>query len=246
MEIRVVREQYKPASTIGRMYVDDVFECFTLEDGIRTHKVYGETAIPAGAYAVTVNRSPRFKTDLPLLLDVPSFEGVRIHPGNSNADTLGCILVGKDWTPGAEKVGASRKAFGALMPKIVAALERGEKVLLRVIQENAPAVLATRALAPRAPKAPGKKRKTKRGAKSAGRTPKKAVRKPPSESAKQAKATRKATQPADRSKKTRRASPPAKPSRAGKKRGPARAVVRAKKATAKRGVHAMRRRSAGR
>ena len=122
MEINVVREQYRPESTIGRLFVDGHFECFTLEDGIRTNKVYGRTAIPAGRYPVEINYSPAFKKPLPILRNVPKFEGVRIHPGNTPENTLGCILVGRDWQPGAEQIAASRVAFGPLMTKIQAAL----------------------------------------------------------------------------------------------------------------------------
>jgi hypothetical protein len=144
VEINVVREQYRPESTIGRLFVDGHFECYTLEDGIRTNKVYGRTAIPAGRYTVEINYSPAFKKPLPILRNVPKFEGVRIHPGNTPENTLGCILVGRNWQPGAEQIAASRVAFGPLMTKIQAALQRGEQVLLRIIQENAPAELAAR------------------------------------------------------------------------------------------------------
>ena len=139
MKIRLVREQYRPDSTIGRMFVDDVFECFTLEDGVRTQKIHGKTAIPAGAYRVTVEDSPRFKRKLPRLHDVPNFSGVLIHPGNTAADTEGCILVGQNWQPGQEAIGASRAAFQALFPEIVSAIERREPVSIEVVQERAPA-----------------------------------------------------------------------------------------------------------
>jgi hypothetical protein len=74
--------------------VDGEFQCFTLEDPITLVKIPGESAIPAGRYRVSVTWSPRFKRDMPLLHDVPNFEGVRIHPGNRTSDTEGCILVG--------------------------------------------------------------------------------------------------------------------------------------------------------
>jgi Family of unknown function (DUF5675) len=152
MQISVIREQYRPGCTIGRMFVDGIFECFTLEDGIRTNKVYGETAIPAGSYSVVVNYSPRFKMSLPLLQNVPKFEGVRIHPGNTSANTLGCILVGRNWTPGSEQITASKRAFEPLKQKIVDAIACGEEVRLLVTQENAPPELATRSVRIRAQK----------------------------------------------------------------------------------------------
>lgn len=148
MEIRVTREHYAPDCTIGRMLIDGKFECFTLEDGIRTNKVYGETAIPVGRYPVTITNSPSFKRLLPLLENVPNFSGIRIHPGNSKVDTLGCILVGQSWAPGADRISASRLAFDALFPKIEAALRAGQGVVLTIEQPNAPPALATRAIAP--------------------------------------------------------------------------------------------------
>ncbi len=171
MKIRLVREQYRPDSTIGRMFVDDVFECFTLEDGVRTQKIHGKTAIPAGAYRVTVEDSPRFKRKLPRLHDVANFSGVLIHPGNTAADTEGCILVGQNWQPGQEAIGASRAAFQALFPKIVSAIERREPVSIEVVQERAPSELMQRAVRPAASgparaRATAKKRTAKAPAKS--------------------------------------------------------------------------------
>jgi hypothetical protein len=71
-----------------------------LEDTVREKKIAGKTAIPEGTYQVIVNRSPKFKRDLPLLLDVPNFEGIRIHRGNTVKDTSGCILVGENKVKG--------------------------------------------------------------------------------------------------------------------------------------------------
>lgn len=82
--------------TIGNLYVDGVKFCDTLEDKVRPDgvKVWGETAIPYGVYKCKITYSQRFKRKLPLLLNVPMFEGIRIHPGNTAVDTHGCILVG--------------------------------------------------------------------------------------------------------------------------------------------------------
>lgn len=88
----------KEKYTIGELYIEGEYYCDTLEDTVREPdvKIAGKTAIPYGKYEVIVNRSPKFKRDLPLLLDVPNFEGIRIHRGNTDKDTSGCILVGEN------------------------------------------------------------------------------------------------------------------------------------------------------
>ena len=93
MLIEVIRTTCGAHCTLGKMYIDGVDMCYTLEDVVREEKVYGETAIPAGRYRVDVTYSNRFQCDMPLVLDVPNFEGIRIHPGNTDKDTHGCILV---------------------------------------------------------------------------------------------------------------------------------------------------------
>jgi len=119
MKIIVKRLHKTDKSTIGELYIDGIFECFTLEDVERKEKIKSETAIPKGTYKVIINQSNRFKRLLPLLLDVPNFEGVRIHSGNTNHDTEGCILVGQ--TRGQDYIGQSRKAFDKLFRKMQAA-----------------------------------------------------------------------------------------------------------------------------
>ena len=95
MKLRLERIEFYSSDTIGKLYCDGKFVCYTLEDTVRTGpKVYGETAIPVGTYTVTLELSPRFKTILPRLHNVPQFEGVLIHSGNYPKDTEGCILVG--------------------------------------------------------------------------------------------------------------------------------------------------------
>ena len=121
MELLLQRNPSANGCTIGTLSVDGVFECYTLEDVVRPNgeKVYGQTAIPAGRYHVSITMSNRFKTLLPLIENVPNFEGVRIHPGNTAADTDGCILVGQSKTDSS--IGASRAAFGVLFQKMQAA-----------------------------------------------------------------------------------------------------------------------------
>ena len=116
MVITIKRLYKTDTSIIGELLVNGIFECFTLEDIERPVKIKGETAIPKGTYRVIINESNRFKRQLPLLLNVPSFEGVRIHSGNSNHDTEGCILVGQ--TRNKNYIGQSRKAFDKLFKKM--------------------------------------------------------------------------------------------------------------------------------
>jgi len=160
MQIKVIRREYSLKSTIGELYIDNRFECFTLEDRIRALKVPGTTAIPVGNYEVVVTWSNRFKRPLPLLMNVPNYEGVRIHTGNTDENTEGCLLVGKTKRP--DFVGNSKLAFDALFPKIQEAAQR-EKVFLEIAQDNAPPELLARARPsmPRAVRAPALRAKKK-------------------------------------------------------------------------------------
>ena len=121
MTITIKRLYKSENSTIGEMTIDGKWECYTLEDREREVKIKSETAIPKGTYKVIINKSNRFKKLLPLLLNVPNFEGVRIHPGNTNHDTEGCILVGR--TRSKDFIGQSRKAFESLFAKMKLAKE---------------------------------------------------------------------------------------------------------------------------
>ena len=121
MRLELVRRWRGPDCTLGVLTVDGEWECYTLEDVVRApgEKVAGRTAIPAGEYPVTITLSPRFRRELPLLHGIPGFEGVRIHAGNTASDTAGCILVGQTRHEG--RIGRSRLALDALLPKIRAA-----------------------------------------------------------------------------------------------------------------------------
>lgn len=141
MLLRIVREDFTPERTIGRLYVDGAEECFVLEDAVREvpgvsvgeWKVPGRTAIPYGTYQVIINVSARFRRRLPLLLGVPGFDGIRIHPGNTHEDTEGCPLVGKVRT--INSVLRSREAFGDLFDKIEAAEALGEGIICEVARQ---------------------------------------------------------------------------------------------------------------
>ena len=145
MNIILQRRPSTQHCTLGELSINGVFECFTLEDVVREvvgesaadWKIAGETAIPAGRYQVIVNHSAHFGRDLPLLLNVPGFEGIRIHAGNDDKDTEGCILVGKRIL--GEAIADSRDAFVPLFQTIIEALANGEDVWLEVGGENDPA-----------------------------------------------------------------------------------------------------------
>ncbi len=118
MLIEVKRFEFKDTHTVGKMYVDGVYECYTLEDAVRNGtKVIGKTAIPIGTYKLIIDASTRFKQDMPHILDVPDFTGVRIHAGNISADTDGCILLGSTWA-GKDFISNSKIAYKKFFDKL--------------------------------------------------------------------------------------------------------------------------------
>jgi hypothetical protein len=134
MILHLIRKWFTEDSTVGELYVDGIFECFTLEDRMRTGpKVPGATAIPEGTYDVIITPSVRFKRDLPLICGVPGFSGVRIHPGNTSADTEGCILVGQ--SRGDDWIGQSRAAFDLLFAKMKTAMGAHLGMILTITNE---------------------------------------------------------------------------------------------------------------
>jgi len=139
MNLLVKRDIYNEKNTLGKLFVDGVFLCYTCEDKVRDYnrdgdledegekKVYGETAIPQGEYLVVLTMSNRFKKVLPEILNVRYFKGVRIHSGNTAADSHGCILVGMDRTD--EGVWRSRMAMNKLMKLLT-----GQEVIILKIE----------------------------------------------------------------------------------------------------------------
>lgn len=114
MELLSTRKWYTPTSTISDLALNGERFCFVLEDTVRAAgvKIAGETAIPAGRYRVIVDWSNRFRKYAFHVLDVPNFAGIRIHSGNTDQDTEGCLLVGD--TRALNAVFGSHKAFVAL------------------------------------------------------------------------------------------------------------------------------------
>lgn len=134
MELKLNRIFLGSSATIGELLVNDKHLCDTLEDRVRPEeeKVYGKTAIPEGAYEMVLSYSPRFKKILPEILNVPNFTGIRIHCGNSSADSSGCVLVGtwdgekEDW------ISDSKIAFNKLMSLLEEATNNKEKITITV------------------------------------------------------------------------------------------------------------------
>lgn len=135
MKLRVERLWKKPAYTVGRLFVDGRLFCNTLEDTVRDlsdeKKIYGKTAIPYGEYKVIYNWSPKFGRNLPRLLNVPAFEGILIHPGNTADDSAGCILVGRNTEVG--RLTESRYTSDKLNVLIEDAQRRGESITIEIV-----------------------------------------------------------------------------------------------------------------
>lgn len=129
MKLRLKRIAKKDTYTIGKLYIDDIYFCDTLEDkdrgitndmteeDISKIKVKGETAIPIGTYNISITYSPKFKRDMPLIENVKGFAGIRIHSGNTDKDSEGCILVGENKIIG--KVINSRETYNKLFNRLV-------------------------------------------------------------------------------------------------------------------------------
>lgn len=124
MKLKLVRKYRKETYTIGKLYVDGVYFCDTIEDKdrglddamglaeIMIKKRYGETAIPYGTYKVEITYSPKYKRLMPEIKNVKGFSGIRIHSGNTAKDTLGCLIIGRNTQVGM--VTESRKTYNKL------------------------------------------------------------------------------------------------------------------------------------
>lgn len=124
MKIQVIRDELTNVCTLGKLFIDGKFLCHTLEDVVREEKgvpvadwkIKGQTAIPVGKYDIVLSMSNRFKIVLPEILKVDGFTGIRIHSGNTDKDTDGCILLGM--RRDGNSVSQSRVAMAAFMEAI--------------------------------------------------------------------------------------------------------------------------------
>jgi hypothetical protein len=145
MELILIRKHFAEKYTIGRLYNGPEKISDTLEDRVRnlvdiTHdgdfddegegKIYGKTAIPEGTYRVIVNLSRKLKRRLPILLEVPGFEGIRVHGGKNETWSEGCILVGSNEIKGQL---VNYAYYETLVTNMIdEAIKRGEKVTLTI------------------------------------------------------------------------------------------------------------------
>lgn len=136
MELTLLRKTEINNTVLGELHINDKFFCYTLEDKIRTVKVKHQTCIPSGTYKIVMTLSQRFKTVLPLLLNVPNFEGIRIHAGNTAEDTSGCLLVGT--AINGETLLHSKVALQELMAKIKTAIKAKDEVTIKVVNPEKP------------------------------------------------------------------------------------------------------------
>lgn len=142
MQIEVKRKWFSNISTIGELYIDNKFYCYTLEDVVRpdnAEKIYGKTAIPYGTYKITLRKEGTIYADYCKrfndigqergtlwIRNIPNYEYVLIHIGNTDIDTLGCLLVGDK--KATDKIIDSTIAYKKIYPIIASAIEKGDDV----------------------------------------------------------------------------------------------------------------------
>ena len=141
MKLELKRIALKPNYTIGKLFINGTYYCDTIEDKVidlnkngkfddGLSKVMHQTAIPYGTFKVVVNYSPKFKRELPRLLDVPYFEVILIHNGNDQNSSSGCIIIGENKTVG--KVTNSTFYMNNLTARIKDAQNKGETITITI------------------------------------------------------------------------------------------------------------------
>lgn len=133
LELILTRMKYLDDRTIGMLDVGDMWRCWTLEDKHREQagvpveqwKIHGATAIPEGRYRVTLEDSPRFGKNTLTVLDVPGFQYIRMHGGNTPENTEGCILVGQEWDEATTNIVRSQAALKELKSIVIEAINEG-------------------------------------------------------------------------------------------------------------------------
>lgn len=143
MKIQLIRYNSQRDYTNGLLFVNKKFECHTLEDEYRSTKVWGETRIPSGTYNVELRniggKNEKYKRKFPeihhgmlWIKDVPGFEYILIHIGNTDQDTAGCVLVGSSADKDRGFIGASTKAYRDFYPEVSNHILNGGKVQIEI------------------------------------------------------------------------------------------------------------------
>lgn len=143
MEIHLKRFDKREGYTKGLLYIEDEFQCFTIEDQERKVKIKHKTCIPEGRFEITLRDfggfDGRYKEKFPemhkgmlWLRDVPNFEYILIHIGNYTKNTSGCILVGKRTESTKQSIERSKQAYIEFYKKVIKAFERNEKVYITI------------------------------------------------------------------------------------------------------------------
>ena len=141
MKLLLERIHSSVTDTLGILFIDGKFFCYTLEDEYREVKVMAETRIPAGTYSVALTFSQRFERVMPEIQNVPNFTGIRIHAGNTEKDTAGCPLVGyvsQVSHTECSRLGYSRVAFDELFKRMSIAKGKGEDISITIIDRDRP------------------------------------------------------------------------------------------------------------
>lgn len=130
----VFRKKYLADRTLGELFVNGSHFCYTLEDPVRLPgvKIKDQTAIPAGVYRVDVNNSPRFGRQMPQLMNVPNFDGVRVHGGNGPENTSGCLLVAYQLAAGDKIYKTAEADFTKICQNII---DTGDRVYIAIIDD---------------------------------------------------------------------------------------------------------------
>ena len=140
MKITIARAPSQSGATMGKLSINGIFACYTLEDQIREvagkpvedWKVHGSTAIPTGTYRITLENSNRFGPDTLTVNNVPGFVGIRMHAGNTAEDTEGCPLLGMQATDHSLIGGTSRPAVALVKGEVQRAIARRELVTMEI------------------------------------------------------------------------------------------------------------------
>lgn len=140
MEFKITRSIHSDSSVIGEVTCEGSRVCYVLEDTVREiegvpvedWKIKGKTAIPRGRYEIVIDMSTRFGKLMPHLLNVAGFSGIRIHAGNTDKDTEGCLIPGTDIGVDRRSVTGSRVAVDRWTMRMMQAFNSGDRCFITV------------------------------------------------------------------------------------------------------------------